>query len=148
MKRKFNAVDLIIVIFILIVIAGGIFAVRMLGSEKTIETKTIVVELTKQKEYFTKIIKKGEIAYDGVENTRLGEVVDFKIENAKSDGISTLDGTVGRSPFPERYDIMLTIEVPESTDVQVGKQMWIETNTYKCNGYVLQVTDAGKAGAE
>lgn len=144
-KRKFNAVDLIIVLFVLALVVAGSFAVKLLRTEKTVETKIIVVELTKQKEFFTKIIKTGEIAYDGVGNTKLGEVIDFEVSDAMSDGISTLKGEVDRSLFPERYDIKLTIEVPKTTDVQVGKQMWIETPTYKCNGYVLDVADKGGA---
>lgn len=139
--KKYNIIDILIVCLIAAVVAGGIFAVRQFTKESETETKTIVLEIRQQKDSFCKVIKKGDVVYDGVENTKLGAVKDFEIKPAETDGKSALDGTIKRVQIPERYDILLHIEAPKDTDVQVGKQLWIETSLYKASGYILGVTE-------
>ncbi len=139
--KKYNIIDVLIVIVIAAIIGGGIFAVRMLTKEDNTETKTIQLEITEQKESFCKIIKEGDEVYDGTENKKLGKVVNFEIKTAQKYGKSAIDGTIKKSEIPDRFDILLDIEAPKDTDVQVGKQMWIETSTYKASGYILGVTE-------
>ena len=144
MKRKFNALDLLIVIIVLAFVAGGIFAVRTFTTEKTGETKIITVEVVKQKEYFTKVIKEDDVVYDGVKNVKMGKIVGYEVNNSMIDGFSAIEGTVDRVDYPGRFDILISIEVPVSADVQVGKQMWFETSTYKFGGYILGVEEGEK----
>lgn len=144
-KKKFNVIDTLIVVFVIVVIAGGAFAVRQFMNRGDGETKTIVVEVTERKESFCSILKKDDVAYDGVENVKLGNVVDYEVKPAEIDSISSLNGTIKHTVIPERYDILLTLEIPQETDIQVGKQLWIETSLYKCDGYVVEVNDGGKA---
>lgn len=144
-KKKFNAVDLIIVILVIIIAAGGFFAVKHFTGKSSEETKTIVLETKKKKKDFCDVIKTGEIAFDGVQNVELGKIEGVEIKPAVEDTISVLDGSIKSAEIPNRYDAYITIEVPESCDVAVGKQVWIETGTYKCDGYVVEVNYNGKA---
>lgn len=147
-RKKLNSIDVIIVLIAVILIAGGAYAIKQFAGSGEEKSKTIVVEVREQKESLCNILKKDDIAYDGVENVKLGKVVNYEVLPAEIDSISTLSGTIENVLIPERYDILLTIEVPESTKVQVGKQLWIETSLYKCSGYVLEVDDGGKAALE
>ena len=147
-KKKFNAVDVIIILFVVIIIAVVAFIVRQFINSGEGEMKRIVVEVTEQKDTFCDILTKGDIAYDGVENVKLGTVVDFEVKPSEIDSISSLDGTIKHTSIPERYDIFLTIEVPQETEAPVGKQLWIETSLYKCDGYIIEVDDGGKAAEE
>lgn len=139
--KKFNIIDVLIVVLIAVIAAGGIFAVKQLTKEKDTETKIIVLEIREQKESFCDVVKIGDTVYDGTDNKELGKVKDFEIKQAEKDGKSTVDGTVKHSEVPDRFDILLDIEASKNTDVQVGKQMWIETSAYKASGYVLGVTE-------
>lgn len=140
MKKKINILDIVIVIALIIVVAAGAFFVNAIRNKPEGETKFITVEVRETKDFYKDIIKVGDIAYDGVQNTKLGEVREFKVGPAMTDGISTLTGEVERTEIPDRYDILLKIEVPAETEVQVGKQMWIETALYKCDGFILEVS--------
>lgn len=144
MKKKFNVIDILIILFIVLAVGGGTFAVRSFMNRGSGETKQIVLEVTDKEENFCKVIKKDDEVYDGVENVKLGKVVDFEIKDAEIDSISSIDGTIKHTKIPERYDILLTIEIPQETDVQVGKQLWIESSMYKCSGYILEVNDGGR----
>ena len=147
-KKKFNAVDAIIILFAVIIVAAVAFIVRQFINSGDGEMKRIVVEITEQKESFCNILTKNDVAYDGVENVKLGTVVDFEVKPSEIDSISSLDGTIKHTTIPERYDILLTLEVPQETEAPVGKQLWIETSLYKCDGYILEVDDGGKAAEE
>lgn len=138
-KKRFNIIDLIIALVIVAVVFAGAYAVKLMSADGNTETKVITLEIKQQKESFCKVVKKDDVAYDGTTNTKLGKVVDFKIQPAESDCRSTKDGTIKKSVIPERYDIYIDIETPKDTDVQVGKQMWIETSVYKAGGYILGV---------
>lgn len=139
--KKFNIIDILIVVLAVIIVVGGIFAVKQFTKETDTEKKTIVLEIKEQKDEFCKVIKSGDIVYDGTDNKELGKVKSFEIKPAVKDGKSLLDGTIKSTEIPERYDILLDIETAKDTDVQVGKQMWIETAVYKASGYILGVTE-------
>lgn len=144
-KKKFNAVDLVIVVLVIAIAAGGFFAIKMFSEKSEEQTKIIVLETKKKKESFCEIIKPGETAFDGVQNTELGKITDVQVKPAVEDIISVVDGSITNAIVPNRYDVYITIEVPESSEVAVGKQFWIETKTFKCDGYIVKVDDNGKA---
>ena len=144
-KKKFNVIDVLIILLVAVVIVVGAFVVRQAMNGSDGETKMIVVEVTERKKSFCDILKKDDLAYDGVENVKLGKVVDFEVKPAQIDSTSSSDGTIKRTTIPERYDILLSLEIPQDTEIQVGKQLWIETSLYKCDGYVIKVDDGGKA---
>ena len=144
MKKKINALDVFIVILVVVVCAAGVFVIRQFINPADEGTKTVVVEVNDKKESFCEILKKNDKVMDGVENVELGTIVDFEVKPAETDSISTLDGVISRTRVPERYDVKFVIEIPQSTEVQVGKMLWLETNFYKCSGYILEINDGGK----
>lgn len=143
-NKKFNAIDVIIILFVAVVLVGGTFFVKNFMNGDSGETKKIVIEVLDNEKSFCDIIKTGETAYDGVENVKLGEIVGVEIKPAETDSFSSLDGVIKHTTIPERYDMLLTLEIPQETDVLVGKQMWLETPTYKCSGYILEINDGGR----
>lgn len=140
-KKKINILDVIIVIFVVGVVLGATALVQSFAGDSVSETKTVVVEATQLKESFCNILKTGEIAYDGVQNVKLGEVIDYEIKPCEKDSVSVKDGTIKRVKVPERYDVLITVEIPAETEIVVGKQMWLETSIYKCSGYVLEINE-------
>ena len=139
MKKKINVLDILIILFLAVVVVAGAMLVKGFMSSESTETKIIVVESTKLKQSFCDNLTTGETAFDGVQNVELGKVVDCEVKPCEVDSISADDGTVKRVKYPERFDALISIEVPKQTDVQVGKQLWIETQTYKCSGYVIEI---------
>lgn len=144
-NRKFNAIDILIIFFAAVVIVGGTFAVNKFMNRESGETKQIVLEVLDNKKSFCDIVKTGETVYDGVENVQLGQIIAVETKPAETDSFSSIDGVIKHTTIPERYDMYLTIEIPQETDVLVGKQLWLETAAYKCSGYILEVNDGGKA---
>ncbi len=138
-KIKFNLIDILVVVLVLALIAGGVFFAKSYNKNEEQGTKTIVLEAKELKKSICDVVKTDDIAYDGTKNTRLGEIVDFEVKPAMTDSISSRDGVVKKVEIPERYDLYLTIEVPQNSDIQIGEHFWIETSVFKCNGYVLEI---------
>lgn len=137
--KKFNAVDVLIVLFVLVLIVGGAYAVKRYNANGTEETKTILIEAKELKKSICDAVLKDDIAYDGTKNTKIGKITDFEVKQATTSSISSKEGIVKTVEIPERYDLYLEIEVPKNTEIQIGEHFWIETSNLKCNGYVLGI---------
>lgn len=141
MKKKFNVIDGLIILFLAAVVAVGMVYVRRISKPAEEGTKTIVLEVREKKELFASVMQEGDQLWDGTQKKEFGVLKSVEKRPARKDVVSQKDGTIRSVEIPERYDIYLTVEVPESEKVNVGKGLWLESQRYKCNGYILEVSE-------
>lgn len=152
-KKRFNVLDWLIVLFCIAVLAGGAWFLTSRGksADKSAD-KTVVAVLEVKEQYgaFETMLKHGEVLYDKVQNVEYGVLEDYEILPATKTTVSQLDGTVRNVEIPDRYDFHLSIRVPESEKVVVGKNLSLKAKLYRCSGYVIEVrdTDSDKTSDE
>lgn len=143
-KKRLNFLDIAILLFAVLILAGGtwFFASR---NKKTADafadgdTTIVVLEVKKQYGAFEKMLTRGEILYDNIQNVEFGELVDYTILPAEETAVSQIDGEVHTAVVPDRYDFHLSIRVPSDEKIVVGKNLSIKAKLYKCSGYVIDV---------
>ena len=141
MKKKLNVIDLLIILFLAAVIAAGMLYARKISKPAEEGPKTIVLEVTEKREGFLSVMQEGDQLWDGTQKKEFGVLKSVESRPASKDAFSQKDGKIRKVEIPERYDLYLTVEVPESKKVNVGKGLWLESQRYKCSGYVLEVSE-------
>lgn len=142
-KKHLNLLDFLIILLAAAILAGGAFFLisRQKNSHPSDEpTKLIVLEVKEQYGAYETMLKRGETLYDNIQNEEFGTLVDYKIQASVATTISQTDGTVRKTDIPDRYDFHLTIRVPESKSIVVGKSLSLRGKLYKCAGYVIGVS--------
>ncbi len=140
-KRRFNIVDILIVLVLAAVIAAACFflAGQKEQNEAAAVSKTVVFEAKEKTEEFCTLPKEGDIIWEGTKKVEFGRIKSVEKKPATTDTTSLKDGTMVKAEIPGLYDLYLTIEVTNPTvDTSVGKMMWINSRMYKSNGYIIE----------
>ncbi len=148
-KHRFNAVDALIILLILAVIAAGIFVFskkvrsQKAGSfdiEYVIELRTVRDELADNITVGTKII-------DSAKKYQLGEVIAVNVTPAKFTGTDLINGELVYYDYPEHSDVSLTVKTTARLDsegmyivdsgyrLSVGTSIYVRTPDYVGTGY-------------
>ncbi len=150
-KRKFkiNVFDIIIV-FIVAVIAIGLYVFT--HKEKVVETKKIVytIELRDVPEGFTELVKVGDKLTDGVKNYDMGTVLSAKRQDFKLLTNDYNTNTILDSVVPGRETCIIEVEadvtetaadykVNGSFLVKAGLEINAHGPGYAGNGYILTI---------
>ncbi len=139
MSRKFNIIDIIIILIIVIgLVVAGIFFVKYLNNDKSVNTtqseqnKTklnFTIEILNVSENNAKMYKKGqEVKFDAYGKCK-GRIEDVVIEPYKIVTKNTEVGEVLVTEIPDRYTAILIIK----TDVVKDKMK------YSCNGERISI---------
>ena len=140
-KRRFNIVDILIVLVLAIVIAAACFLLTCQKEQDELAavSKTVVFEAKEKTEEFCSLPKEGDIIWEGTKKVEFGRIKSVDKKPATTETTSLKDGTMVKAEIPDLYDLYLTIEVTNpSVDTSVGKMMWINSRLYKTNGYVIE----------
>lgn len=141
-KKRFNLLDFLILLFCLLILAGGTWFLTSRGkkaAEKTDETILAVLEVKEQYGAFETMLSRGEILYDNIQNVAFGTLEDYSIVPTVVTTVSKIDGSVHKTEIPERYDFHLVLRVPKDEKIVVGKNLSLRAKLYKCTGYVIEV---------
>lgn len=141
-KKRFNFLDLLIILFCVLVLAGGTWFLTSRGkkaAEKPEETMLAVLEVKEQYGAFESMLSRGETLYDNVQNVEFGTLEDYTIVPSIATTVSQKDGTVRKTEIPDRYDFHLVLRIPKDEKIVVGKNLSLKAKLYKCAGYVIEV---------
>ena len=134
-KKKFNLIDLII---ILVVLAVAFVGWQVFSTERKTEGNEIIykVNILKTEEYLVHEIQIGDKLFDSVKNFEIGEIIDVQVTDAVE---SVYDGEKNEyrtETVPERKDILLTVKGIGSTtnqgttvngyELYIGKKMCVK----------------------
>ncbi len=143
MKKKFNIIDLLIIIIALVVICAVVWVLRINKTANTGETRTIVMEIKQKSESFCTYPKEGDIITDAATKQEIGTLVGFQQKPATINLTSSEEGKFVESDIEGYYDVYLTIELHSNLEnAKVGKSMYIQSQQYAGSGYVVNVLES------
>ncbi len=159
-KRRFNVIDLLICVIILVVIAFAAYIfVFSASSSDEVSGNAVNIQFTLEvKDERDELISHaedniGEILVEGTSKYNLGEVVDFYYEGSK---YSTYDAETGKSlaaDYPEHSNLSFVVNAvaeknPASGrysingfDISVGSLVYIRLPKYAGTSYCTQITE-------
>ena len=127
MKAKFNAIDALIIIAVIAVIAVGILYFKTLTPGNTgsgTASKGIVqIELANEDEYLTELPKEGDEVTIGVREKARGTVSKVTVEPAETVAYDLSSGAANISVIPDKYDIYIDVAVDA---VDTGSQIEVD----------------------
>lgn len=151
MKAKWNWMDTVLVILVAAVLAVGVWFLNGQGGETATEDKTVsvMIELTKRDETFTKLPKVGDSVTLGVKEKMPATVTKVEILPAVSQGKDILNGRYTDEPIPGLYTVRITAEgkgneTPAAVEIngnalRVGAESAIKSKNWAGFGFILSV---------
>ncbi len=157
MKVKFNAMDALIVLVIVAIIAfGGWFLTRN-SQQKAVTENTrvqMMIEIARQDEDFTKLPQIGDEVVLGEKEKLHAEVTGIEINPAKTLGYDVVTGRALESEQPGKYDVHITVvgngtETPDAikigeTPLRVGSGMAVKSKNWAGYGFMLELDAVGQ----
>ena len=138
--KKFNIIDIIILLLIVCAICGIGFVKQKKGSVDDIQQKYIVTLEIKEKNIgFSKNVVAGDVVIEKEKKVELGEVVDAY---AKKCEVSSYDRNTGEpkiSIVPGKEDVYVTMKLNKNDVIGVGKLLSVVTKHFAGHGYIVKV---------
>lgn len=111
-KHKFNWVDLLVVLLVVLLIAGAVYKFR--GNNVTsgtvpMDPVTYTVQISNTRKGLADAIQPGDTIYDGDSGNAVGTVASVNVQDARK-LMTKDDGTVVWALLEDRYDVTITIE--------------------------------------
>lgn len=151
MKAKWNWMDTVLVILVAAVLAVGVWFLNGRGGETATEDKTVsvMIELTKRDEAFTKLPKVGDSVTLGVKEKMPATVTKVEVLPAVTQGKDILNGRYTDEPIPGVYTVRITAEgkgteTPATVEIngnalRVGAESAIKSKNWAGFGFILSV---------
>lgn len=152
MKAKFNVMDgLIILVLVMAIALGGYLLLGMKESGAiTQNTKvSVTVELKAKDADFAKIPQVGDKVSIGVKEKMQTVVTAVEAVPAKTIGYDTVNGIAMESEVPGKYDVLITVEADgvETNDkvtiddvaARVGEEAAMKSKNWAGLGYIVVV---------
>lgn len=150
-KGKFNIIDILAIVLVLVVIAGIVWR---FGSSVTTAVQsdsefTYVVKVEGVRDYTIKALEKGGHVTDKNSTMDLGEIVDVSVMPATTVS-ETADGNVISTELPDRYSALVTIKTygkesdnsyiaADSNELSVGRTTNIFSKYVHTSGIIMSV---------
>jgi hypothetical protein len=112
--KKFSIVDIFVLLLIVVLIAGAYYKFFMVDKSQnaakfdTLEYKILVSEVRQQS---VDAIEIGADIYDVKTDAPMGKIMSKEVKPA-TEQLTKADGTVVIAEKPERFDVVVTIQVP------------------------------------
>ena len=154
MKKKFNGMDVFIIIILIAVIAfGGWFLlVRGSGDGDKEVTVYLKVEFAAQDEGLAERIMIGDSAVIGEKEKAPGIVKSVDAPVAKGMGYNNIEGWAKETEIPEKYDVQVVLECKgvdtgdtielNNNAVRVGANTAVKSKNWAGYGVILAVEEA------
>lgn len=136
-KPKFNSIDFIIVLIIVLVAAVGIYILMPKGGGSTEQSgdknvkATIQVEFAEKDEYMTHLPKVGDSVTIGVKEKMPATVTKVESRPAEKTAYDLVVGSASTQTVPGKYDVYVTMEA-DAVDTQ---------NQININGSPIRIGD-------
>lgn len=150
--KKFNGMDLFIVICLILAVALGAYLLLGRGETATVSGSknvkvSVTVEFAAQNEEFAKTPQIGDVAMIGEKSKMRTTVSEVKTPTAMATGYDTLNGRVLYSEMQGDYDVQVTMVadgIETSKDitvdglaVRVGEKVVVSGKNFAGEGYVI-----------
>lgn len=144
MKRSVNIIDVLVIIVIAIIIAAGAAILSKPTTEPTYSS-TVILEVKEKTSDFCKIPKEGDTLVDYGTKVEIGKILSIETKKSSSDLTSIEDNKIVKSEMPDRYDLMLTLELHSlENEPKIGTALSVQGKTYVCAGHVVEIIDSGE----
>ncbi len=136
--KKFNVIDIIIVVALVAAVCAGFLLTG--GSDVADDaTKLITVEIPEKREGFSENVVIGDKAIDKVEKNELGVVTAVEVKPCEKNSYDRDNGGIVKTAIPMRENVYVTIETDADTEIEVGKSLSVITKHFSGAGYVVGV---------
>ena len=154
-KRKFNLLDIFIVLFLLVAMIIGY---KYLKKTDTISPDYIKVTYqfrsNEQDPEISPMIQEGTDVYDSVKNYKIGKIVKKEVVQSTREVANQETGEYVSAPVDNKEDVILTIEadaviqgkdiiVDGQYDIKVGNAAYLQGKGYATIGYIINVERLG-----
>ncbi len=153
MKAKFNVIDVVIILLVIAIGAGGYMFLSG-RSESAASTKNVkvryCVELTMKEAYATELFHEGDTVSVGEKEKLPATVVGVEVSNARQSTFDTLSGEYLITEVPGRYDIAIWLESEgtesdgqvsvDGTAVRVGLTELVKGREGAGYGYIIDMS--------
>ncbi len=139
--KKFNVLDIIIVLFLCVVLAGLLFINK--GGEVEIEEAkvNVVLEITEKPEGFYKNVVIGDTVTDKVTKAQIGVVTGVTSDKCTLWGYNAVTGEGVESTLPGYENVYVEMELLKSSGAAVGDKLSIITKHFAGWGYVVELEE-------
>lgn len=148
-KHRFNAVDAVILVLVVAVLAVGAFLLLSRRSEAQETTVNIeyVVELRTIRDEFTDNFEVGTKLIDSAKKYRLGDIIAVSVTPASFTGTDLIDGALVYGDYPEHSNVSLTVRAKAAVNnagdyiidggyrISVGSAVYVRTPNFVGTGY-------------
>lgn len=148
MKRRFNIVDVVVILLIAAVIAGGAWFLAT-ATDGFNSYVYLTVELLEQHPGFVDSVVIGDEVRDSVRNLFMGHVYAVREEPARLITFSFEQQAFVYEVIPERYDIFVTVRGRgfaspsvislENIEVRVGQPMFLRSRGMAGHGFATEL---------
>ncbi len=140
--KKFNILDIIIVLFLCVVLAGLLFLNK--GGEVEIEESKVVatLEIAEKPVGFYKNVVVGDTVTDKVSKARIGVVTGVEKDKCTLWGYNAETGVGVESVLPGYENVYVEMELLKSSGAAVGEKLSIITKHFAGWGYVVKLEEA------
>jgi len=146
-KIRFNIVDVIIILMVLALAAGGYYKVfvqnKQIAAQEQKIRYLILVEEVRQPT--VDAYSEGQVLWDQKTNVRLGEITKKEVVPA-TEAVPTAEGKLVLAEIPEKYNLLLTLESPAvvtdnnitigSREIKIGRKILFKTARAASEGIV------------
>ena len=151
MKRKWNAIDTILVLAIIAILAVGVWFLSGRSGADTAQNKnvSVMIELTQQDEAFTKLPKVGDSVSLGVKEKMPATVTKVEILPSYSITADMINGRYREEAIEGKYNVQITVtssgtETDEAVEIngnplRVGEACAIKSKQWAGYGFILDV---------
>lgn len=152
MKAKWNWMDTVLVLLVVAILAVGVWFLNGRGGQQgAAEDKTVsvMIELTKRDEAFTKLLQVGDSVSLGVKEKMPATVTKVEILPAVGQGKDIINGRYTDEPIPELYTVRVTAEGKgtetasaveiNGNALRVGAESAIKSKNWAGYGFILAV---------
>jgi len=140
--KKFNILDIIIVLFLCVVLAGLLFLNK--GGEVEVEESKVIatLEISEKPVGFYKNVVVGDTVTDKVSKARIGVVTGVEKDKCTLWGYNAETGVGVESVLPEHENVYVEMELLKSAGAAVGDKLSIITKHFAGWGYVVKLEEA------
>lgn len=154
-KMRFNMIDLIIVLMVLALAAGGYYEVFVHDKQEASQEKRIRYDILVEevRQPTVNAYNEGQVVWEQKTNARLGEITKKEVTPA-AEVVPTIDGKLVLAEIPEKYNLLLTLESPAvvtdnsitvgSREIKIGKKILFKTRKAASEGIVYGLEVLGQ----
>lgn len=157
MKAKFNAMDFVIIMaVVLVVAAAGVFFISSTSADTDASraigknvTATIEIEFSNEDEFLTTLPQVGDSVTIGEKEKMPATVVDVRSETARITSYDLTKGSASTQEIPGKYDVYVTMEADavdgedavtiNNSPIRVGDATAVRTQNWASYGYVTRL---------